>query len=184
MVDGGTGGEVARVIAEYHLDEPGDELERKWSAPIEEHVSLRDLATYVNERVLEAVLEEHGQQSVQETVEATYRLLTDDEENPPPRTKIERDLERAAVDVEAIRTDFVSHQAVHTYLTEHRGASPPASDTDPVDSAEQAISRLQSRTAAVTESDLERFARNGAIPGGGFEVFVTVEVFCNGCGAS
>lgn len=181
MTDGGIQSKVARVIVEYGLDDLGDEIERKWSAEGDERVSLRDLATLVNLRILESALDDQGQQSVEETVETTYRLLTDDETNPTSRTRIERDLERSGVDVEALRSDFVSHHAVHTYLTKHRGATPPTSDDDPIETAEQAINRLQSRTAAVTESNLERFARKGAIPGGDFEVLVSVEVICNAC---
>jgi hypothetical protein len=53
----------------------------------------------------------------------TYRLLTSDDVTSGERTKVERHLNRAGIDVEQLRSDLVSHQAVHTYLTKHRGVS-------------------------------------------------------------
>lgn len=180
----GTGCKVERVIAEYDLDGLGDELERRWSAPDGERSSLRDLARYFNERVLEAALEARGQQPIAESVGSMYRILTDDEANPSSRTRVERNLERAEIDVATLKDDFVSHQAVHTYLTEYRDATPPSSSDDPLKTAERAINRLQSRTAAVTETNLDRLARKAVIAERDVEVFVDVEVFCNECGTA
>jgi hypothetical protein len=181
---GSHGGKVGRVIEEYELDGLGGELEQRWTAEGEERTSLRDLATDFNERVLEAAMTRHGRQPAPEAVETTYRLLTDDDANPSSRTRTERDLERDGIDVESIKRDFVSHQAIHTYLTEHREATAPESDTDAIASAESAIDRLQSRTAAVTRTTVDRLMGTDDFAESDVEVLVSVEVFCNDCGRS
>lgn len=178
-----TGSKVARVIREYGLDGLGDELERRWTADGAERESLRELATFFNQQVLDAALEAHDQQPTAETVERTYRFLSDDTD-PKTRTRIERDLERAGIDTDTLRANFVSHQAIHTYLTEYRGVAPPTSDSDPVDTAERAISRLQSRTAAVTETNIERLSKKGALVAGDVDVLVNVNVYCSECDSS
>lgn len=50
---------VARVIREYDLEGLGDELEHGWTADGDNRTSLRGLATYFNERVLDAALDAH-----------------------------------------------------------------------------------------------------------------------------
>lgn len=179
-----TRSKVGRVIAEYDLEGLGAELERRWSAEGDERASLRELATYFNQRVLEAALDAHDQQPITETVESTYRLLTDDDASPASQTRVTRELERAGIDIDALRDDFVSHQAIHTYLTDYRDASPPSSDSSPVETAESALNRLQSRMDAVASSQIERLAKSGDVAESDVEVFVNVEVFCNECGRS
>jgi predicted component of type VI protein secretion system len=179
-----TRSKVGRIIVEHGLEGFGDELEQRWTTDEEVRTSLRDLASLFNERVLEATLERQDQQPVAGTVSETYRLLTDDDADPSARTRVERELERGGVDLEALREDFVSHQAIHTYLTTYRDAAPPSSDTDPVETAESAISRLESRLAAVTVNQIDRLVRASKISNTDVEVFITVEVFCNDCGTS
>lgn len=118
-----------------------------------------------------------------ETAGHTYRLLTDDVD-VATKIRIERDLERAGIDVGSLRADFVSHQAIHTFLIRVRDAAPPDRGSDPVDTAERAINRLQSRTVAVTESNLDRLVGKGALADRDVEVLVNVTVFCNECGTS
>lgn len=178
-----TGNKVARVIREYGLEGLGDELERRWTADGDERDSLRELATVFNVRVLDAALEAHDQQPTMETVERTYHLLTDDAD-VATRNRIERDLERAGVDVASLRADFVSHQAIHTFLTRYRDVAPPENESNPEETAVRAINRLQSRTAAVTESNIDRLVKKGTLGDRDVEVLVNVTVLCNECGTS
>jgi hypothetical protein len=107
-------GKVERVIEAYGL---GDELEcARTAADPNQRKSLRDLATRFNERVLEAALQTAGDTVLEGEVEHTYHLLTDDEISSSDRRRAERRLERQRIDIDTLRSDFVSYQAIRTYL--------------------------------------------------------------------
>lgn len=180
-----TRSKVGRLIAEHELGDAGDRLEQRWTATAGERWSLRDLATWFNKQLLAAVLRDQDQQPIDETVETTYRLLTDDDVSAGARTQTRRDLERQGIDVDSLLADFVSHQAIHTYLTTYRDASPPPDDSaSQAETAQRAINRLQSKTAAVTESNVNRLAATEKIDIGEVDVYVNVEVLCTECGQS
>lgn len=147
-------GKVERVIAAYDLDDMDEQLARLWTRE-EDRYSLRELAHYLNKLVLRSAMEAAGMRPLDGEVENTYRLLTADDVSRGARRQAERVLEREGVDVETVRGDFVSHQSVHTYLREHRGVEREPAETDRRERARETISRLRSRTEAVTMNLLE-----------------------------
>lgn len=174
---------VGRVIAEHDLADLPAELETRWTAPREERSSLRELATYVNRRVLEAELREAGRDPLPDDVDAIYRALTSDEASAAERTRRRRDLERDGIDVDQLEADFVSHQAVHTYLTKYRDAEHRL-DAELAERSLRRIRRLQGRTTAVTEDTVERLVDRGEIAGGDLRVMLSLQVLCESCGTS
>lgn len=172
---------VARVIDEYDLVDLGAELERRWTAPPDHREGLRDLADVVNRRVLEAALDGADHRPLAGDVESLYRALTDGESGAAERTRARRRLERAGVDVESLRADFVSHSAVRTYLRSHRDASYEP-EPAPLERADTAIARLQGRLEAVTVDRLAAARRRDAIALGEHDVTVSVRVACRDCG--
>jgi hypothetical protein len=175
---------VQRVIAEYDLEGLGAELERRWTAPSEaDRSSLRELATEVNRRILRAALESGGENPLEGAVDNLYRLLTEEAVSPADRTRAERRLERSDVDVDALRSDFVSYQAVRTYLTEVRGAEYERETPDdlPGRTAER-IEQLRSRLVTVAQSKLGRLAEGEDLRLGEFRVTADVQVYCEDCG--
>lgn len=168
------------MIEEYDLDGLGAELERRWTAPGEERASLRDLAETVNRRVLAAAIQSAGGRPLAGEVSNLYRLLDGPEAGPAARTRAKRRLEREGVDVESVTEEFVSYQAVRTYLTTHRGASYDP-ETEPA-SADETIARLRSRLEAVAEDKLSGASERGEITLGEHDVTVAVRVACRDCG--
>jgi hypothetical protein len=65
------------------------------------------------------------------------------------RTEAERLLEREGIDVDDLRSEFVSYQAIRTYLRSHREAEPPTGDGPTVDEAVETIRRLDGRLTSV-----------------------------------
>jgi len=176
---------VRRVIDHYELSELGDELAARWVGDGYDRESLRSLADRFNRRVLAAGMEAAGLTPLDGEVDNTYRLLTDDEVSAGMRTQVERRLERDGVDIERLQTDFVSHQAVHTYLTDDREIDPPGDNESAADRLErdrETIQRLQSRLEAVTENTLDRSAATDRLAVGEFSVLVDVQVVCSDCG--
>ena len=90
-------------------------------------------------------------------------------------------MERAGVDMDALFDDFVSHQAIHTYLRQSRNAEYERGG-DQVEKDAETLGRLRSRAAAVSERTLERLRDTGRIDLGAFDVHVDVRVFCEDCG--
>lgn len=179
--DGRPDSKVARVIDEYELDGLGDRLEAEWLGLDGERTSLRDLADEFNRAVLEAALRDSGVVAIEYDVESAYRILTD---NDVPRADVlrkERELEREGIDVEELRSDFVTHQAVHSYLRDYRGAELEDRSVDPAEKVDT-LQRLEGRTAAVARSTLDGLVRAGEVTDREYELFVDVRVVCEGCG--
>lgn len=173
---------VGRVIAERELDGLGDELERRWTGDRGERQSLRELADWFNSRVLEAAMAAAGEQVLDGEAANLYDLLTGDEVSGGTRTEAERRLARTGVDVDEVKRDFVSHQAVHTYLTDYRNVEGPSNETErSVDDATETIQRLRNRTNAVVERTVGALHDADEISVGDFDVFVDVRVSCNDC---
>lgn len=174
---------VGRVIEEYDLDGLGAWLETHWTGDGVERRSLRDLADAFNERVLGATMQDAGMDSLEADVESAYRLLTDDDASSGARVELRNELEWNGIDVEAVESDFVSHQAIHTYLRKVRDARREEPDVDPREKELGTIQRLQGRAQVVTADSLERLAKQGALTLDEFDVLVDITVICDRCGS-
>lgn len=181
--DVGSTYKVERVAARYGLDDAGEWLERSWTGTDGEARSLRELADEFNVAVLRAVLEEAGEHPIEGESENMYRVLVDDDASSGDRTQVVRSLERADIDREQLERDFVTHQAVHTYLKKGRGVEKQTDDADPIERVRDTIQRLQSRVRAVTETSVSQLRDRGVLSIGEFTVLVSVNVACKDCGA-
>lgn len=180
MTQSGQDGKVARLIQKYNLEGFGAELEREWTAD-QNRRSLRDLATYFNQQILEQTLKTSNVQQLDGELENTYRLLTDDEVSNAEFTRIKRRLERDGVDVESLLKDFVTYQAIRTYLKEYRGAEYTPSETDPVEREKTNIQKLRGRTISVTEGKIEQLQKTDQIILGDFRILTNIQVVCEDC---
>lgn len=174
---------VARLLGEYDLEDLGPELERRWTSEGDDRLSLRDLADYFNQHILDAAMAESGLQPLSGEVENTYRLLTDDEVSTADRMRTERRLERDGLDVDSLRSDFVTYQAIRTYLKDHRGAEHTTDDRDRTVVETENIQQLRGRTVTVTAGKLEQLENGDHIDLGDFRVLVDINVLCEECGA-
>lgn len=178
---------VKRVIDEFGLDGFGEELARRWRGESGERMSLRDLETIFNQRVLESAIERADGRAIAGEVENLYRLLTDDEISASVRTEAETKLDRMGVDVEALRDAFVSHQAIHTYLTTVLEASAPVRDDSPgavIQRRRRSIQRLRSRLGTVTSESIDALDEADDLTVGSFDTVVSVSVHCRDCGST
>lgn len=176
---------VRRILESYELSGLGEELAARWVGDGYERESLRPLADRFNRRVLAARMEAAGLSPLDGEVENTYRLLTDDDVSAGMQTQVRRRLERAGIDIESLLSDFVSHQAIHTYLTKDREVEPPSdqlSTGERLERDRETIQRLQSRLEAVTDNTIGRLQTTNQLSVGQFTVLVDVQVFCEECG--
>jgi hypothetical protein len=175
---------IARVIHHYDLDGLGDELIDYWIREDHKQRSLRELADYFNTNLLRTTMDSAGMSTLDGEVTNTYRLLTADDVTTGVRTQLETTLERNGIDPEQLHEDFVSHQAIHTYLTRYRGVQRHSeiSEQDRLTKTETTIQRLKSRLIAVAEKRLRSLRDAETITLGTFSVLVDVRVICEDCG--
>ncbi|AUG46181.1 hypothetical protein BVU17_01060 [Haloarcula taiwanensis] len=177
---------VSRLIDEYDLDGVGATLERRWTADGDAGASLRELATEFNHRLVEAALAAENEAPLDGEAANLYRLLTDDEASTGARTKARHRLRRSGLDVDALRSDFVSHRAVRSYLTSCRGVTPPserADDGDALDRRKRSLDRLVGRLERVTEGTVQDLSNAGELTVDDADVYVDVQVHCPTCDA-
>ncbi|MFC7205386.1 rod-determining factor RdfA [Haloferax namakaokahaiae] len=172
-----TNSKVGRLIETYEFNGFGDELEARWTAD-EDADSLRTLARAFNLELLQHATDDAGLDLLDGEVESLYDALTGDDATGAERTRARGRLERAGLDVEQLQKNFVSHQAIHTYLTSYRGASKERRQSDPT----ERVQRLRGRLVAVTESALDSLEHREKLEIGTPDVLVDIQVLCTECG--
>ena len=182
MSSRGRRSKVARLIDDYELDGLGEEMARRWTAD-DDRWSLRDLADHFNQAVLESAVQTEGTQLLDGEVENTYRLLTDEDVSKADRTRARRRLERDGIEVEELLDDFVSYQAIRTFLTKHQGVEYTPDDTDPLEREKMNIQQLRGRVDSVTEGKLQQLRDNSELLLGDFRTLVDIRVVCEDCNA-
>lgn len=179
---GGRRVKVARLVDEYGLEGLGEELERRWTAEDDSRLSLRALADHFNRRLLSDTISRAGVRALDGDADSIYRVLTEDDPGGADATRTRRRLEREGIDVDALLDDFVSYQAIRTYLTEYRDAEYSRSERDRVEAEKESLQRLRGRTSAVTESKLEQLRAGDHLALGEFRTIVSTSVVCEDCG--
>lgn len=174
---------VARLIAEYDLGTTfGDRLEELWTADGDERESLRSLADRFNKRLLQVAITDAGTSTLDGEVANLYRLLTSDDVSSGQRAETRHRLQWEGVDVDKLKSDFVTHQAIQSYLKNYRGADyKRPSDETRIENGIETIQRLTTRTRLVAEKSLDHFRSISAISLGEFRVFVEIDVLCEEC---
>ncbi|WP_336345926.1 rod-determining factor RdfA [Halalkalicoccus ordinarius] len=172
---------VARLLQKYGFDGLGDEIERRWTGQTGKRDSLRTLADLFNQRILQQAMENNGMQPLEGEVENVYELLTGDDVTSGTRTETETRLRQRGIDIEELRGDFVTYQAIRTYLKGVRGVEYNPEETDSVETARASFDRLVGRTTAVVEQKLRSLASTGKLTLGAPRVRTTVSVYCEEC---
>jgi hypothetical protein len=177
---------VGRGIAAFGLTAMNDDLVAGWQGTADGRESVRELTERYNRRLLEAAFGEAEQSPLSGEVANVYRLLTEEDVSSGVRTQTRRRLEGDDVPVTDVEDAFVSHQTMHTHLTDCLDASREPSRTDPETRRHRdrdRIRALQNRTEVVTADALDRLATADSLALEGFDVLVDVTVLCRECGA-
>jgi hypothetical protein len=174
---------VARLIEEYDLDGLGADLEARWTGDGIDRMSLRDLAEFFNKRLLEQVLMDVGMSTLESDLDATYEHLTGEDASTGVRTEARSRLERNGIDTEALESDFVTYQAIRSYLKEWRSAEyEQVSDAEKLEKDLETIQRLLTRTHSVAEHRVELLRDTDRLALERFEMLLDAQVLCQECG--
>lgn len=173
---------VARLIDEYDLNGLGAELEARWTRD-DDRMSLRDLADFFNKRLLEQTLTDAGMNAVESNIETSYEHLTNDDVSTGVRTDTRNRLEQNGVDVEQLETDFVTYQAIRSFLKEWRDAEyQNPSDEEKLEKDLEAIQRLLTRTYSIIDDRLSKLETTNRLALGDFEILLDAQILCHECG--
>lgn len=177
---------VANLIDEYDLDESfGDQLETLWTAEEPRRKSLRELATLFNRRLLKAKMSAAGMSTLDGEVDNIYRLLTEDDVSSGMQVEARKRLEQYDIDVDKLEADFVTYQAVRSYLKDYRDAEYVRdSESDRTEKVLETVQRLRSRLRAVTEENIDQLRDTGRITLGEYRLFIDIDVLCKDCGTN
>lgn len=175
---------VGRVLPKYGLGDLHDELPSRWLGDGRDAQSLRDLATEINVAILDEAMNDAGFDPLEGEVRNAYRLLTDDDVSAGMRTQQRNQLEHEGIDVDALTSDFVTHQAVYTYLVDALGVSKERDGSDvSVEAHHERINRLRGRTEVVAQDSLDALRSANELTLGDNDVVVDVQVYCHDCGS-
>lgn len=176
---------VGRTIRKRELAVTNEGLAARWRGDGQPRWSLRDLADRFNESIVEAAMQSAGMDPLNGEAENVYRLLTNDEVSTGVRTQTTRQLERNGVDVDALQSDFVSHQTIHTHLTDCLSVSRKTERDNEtrLKREDDRIQALRNRVTAVTKDTLDRLDGE-EITIGEVDAFTTISVRCKDCGTS
>ena len=176
---------VARLIGAYDLESSvGDRLEALWTADGQQRESLRSLADRFNKRLLSRAIADAGTAVLDGEVDNLYRLLTEEDATSGQRAAARNRLRQEGIDVDGLESDFVTYQAIRSYLTEYRGAEyEKPSETARVESTRETLQQLTARLRSVADDGLRRLRKTSALSLGEFRIFVDVSVLCEDCGS-
>jgi hypothetical protein len=170
---------IERVADKYGLDAIASDLERRWLGEGAEQMSTRALADYFNRTVLQEALDEQGTYTITGDTDQVYESL---QENDGDSTLVRSRLQQQNVDIDSITDDFVTHQTVYRYLTEHRGLS-----RDRVDDEERkqrtldVLNNLRGRTTTVTEQMVTSLTNCEGFTLGTISVLTDIQILCEDC---
>jgi len=178
-------GKVAKLIQKYKMDGLGDELEELWTRD-GDRMSLRELAKHFNKHLVVAALIQNGNTVLDGEAKNYHHLLTGEDVSSGTRIQAENKLQKKGVDVDELRSDFVSRQSIHTYLTKVRNTEFTQNEKSSEERTNvriNTIRRLKSRLSAVTNNLIEESVASTQGDEGKATVTVLVQVTCEECGS-
>jgi len=168
---------IVRVANDYNISE----IDAKLIERREQGDSLRDLAAYLNKRILSESLNT-GTREVVGDADSIYKVLRGNDVNRSRQVELRSKLDGNGIDIEAVERDFVSHQTVRNHLHDCKAIDTGRKSTVDIDGAEKTIEWAQARSEGVIEQTLERLRNAGNVADTPTEVTLSVRVGCSACG--
>lgn len=179
---------VGRKRREYGLDGLNDELRDQ---RFDHDASLRELAEYVNQRILEQAIRRagldltdvaYGAVSPDDALAVVYETLTSDSVTADREVRVRTRLEQRGVDIEAIESDWVTHPTIRDHLNECLGIETGRSSRITPDDSRDTIEWARTRCARIVEQTVSRLISSGHVTISDHNVSVIINITCSECG--
>ncbi|MDF9746224.1 rod-determining factor RdfA [Natrinema salsiterrestre] len=179
---------VGRKRRKYDLDGLNGELrERRF----DHGASLRDLAEYVNRRMLETAIERagldftdvaYGAVSPDDALAVVYETLTGDGVPADREVRVRTRLEQRGVDIEVIESDWVTHPTIRAHLNECLEIETSRSSRITPDDSRDTIEWARTRCARVVDQTVSRLISSGHVTVSDPDISVLIRITCSDCG--
>lgn len=171
---------VGRMIEKYRLDSLDSEVANRRE---NEGQSLRDLADFVNIRILRSAIEDQTGDDFVADAAMIYDGLTG-ESDVGKTTELQQRLERSGVSIGTVLQDFISHQTVRSHLNDCLDIKTNRQSSTSLDEVSNLIEWSRSRDEEIINRALIRLKNEGALRMGDPNVIHSVRVICDDCGRS
>ena len=173
---------VGRIAHEDDIEEWTADLVSDW----QDGTSLRSLANRFNKRVIDVALDNAASTQSEWIREPIYDLFLGGTTDQSNEIEIRRELQRAELDVDGLKSDLISHQTLYRHFTQCLDESKDTSRSSSarLESARDTIFSLQRRTQQVTESTISNLRQAEIVDIGDSDVIVDIQVVCEKCGRS
>lgn len=181
---------IGEAIETYGIDDLDEKLLMRRRDRGE---SLRDLAEYVNRRVLESAIQRDsddvfdtdielfGALDKDEAMSVVYEALADDETDPNRRVRVRTRLDQAGVDPETIEDHWVTHPTVRKHFNNCLDVDTSRSPEIDTDAAIGTIEWARARCLQVIERTVQRLTAAGGVSISDPEVSVSIHISCTKC---
>lgn len=178
---------IGRNIDRYGLEELNEELQQR---RYEDEASLRDLADYINRRILSAVLSEsdidlmdaaYGAVSSDEALAAVYETLASDEASPDREAYVRKRLEQNDIEINEIESHWVTHPTVRAHLNDCLDIETDRPTRITTESAQDTIEWARTRCNQIVTQTISRLVSSGALSISDYDVSVVVQISCSNC---
>ena len=170
---------VGRNIDTYDLEGLNDTLKQERR---ESNTSLRDLATIVNQHIVESIFSTLEVDIIGDA-ESLYTILVDDESSAAKRVTIEDQLASHGVSLDELLDTFVSYQSVRYHFQNCLDISTSRQGITTVEEGEEVLVWARNQHESIVERTLTRLDREEAISIGSIEVMASPTVSCDDCGS-
>lgn len=165
---------IGNAVDTYRLGDLPAELERHH----DEGASLRELADEVNVRIVEAAIDATAA-DVAGDAASVYAAL---EDGPAERrVAVEEQFTGVGIDVDDLRSDFVSYGTVRRHFKNCVGRDTGREGVDSVEEARHVLDHARDRCERVIEQTLNRLRRIGIVAAGPLSVRTSVRITCTNC---
>lgn len=181
---------IGRAMRKYDLDRLNTDIVEYRDT---ENKSLRDLEKYINKRILRKKIENtpnvdmdtdtqiFGAISDGDAINHIYEVLHDDSTPPDHRARVEKQLEQVGVDVEAIRSDWITHTTVSSHLSDCLDIDTNRSKPISQDQARKTIEWAKTKCKRIISRTVTRLQANNKITIANPDVSISVHITCTDC---
>lgn len=178
---------IGRNIDRYDLVGLNEDLHHRRDGRDE---SLRDLADYINKRILEAALSEtgidltnvaYGAVSSDGALAAVYETLTSDMAPADRKARVQKRFEQNGIDVEEIESHWVTHPTVRSHLNECLDIDTTRRTRITPETARNTIEWARTRCGRVVEQTVSRLVSADIVAICDIEVSVLIQIMCSEC---
>lgn len=171
------GCKVCRILAERDLDHYDDRLLAEWKGEDGRRKGYRSLAHWLNVTLLRREMDRAGLPTLGDEAESKYERLRGDDASA---SEVANMLEREGIDVDGLRSDFVSYGVIRTHIKDCLGAEYETEEAK--DWERESIDIARNHAAGKIRDAVRSLRRKETLSGGeSVAVHLDVEIECEDC---